>query len=185
MAFTEKDYEAATKELGWEIPVIKGVMDVESNGRGLDEKKRPTILFEAHIFSRLTDHDYDIEHPTLSSRRWNQKLYTKGNEWERLEAAAKLDKDAAYQSASYGAFQIMGFHYKRLGFKTVHEFVKSMETEAGQLAAFVKFIKTDVALLRSGQRKDFRTFARGYNGPEFEKNKYDQKLEKAVAKHGG
>ncbi len=45
--------QAAAVLLGVKTAHIKTVLDVETNGRGFDQKGRPSMLFEPHIFYRL------------------------------------------------------------------------------------------------------------------------------------
>jgi hypothetical protein len=77
----------------------------------------------------------------------------------------------------------MGDNYKVCGFGNVEDFVKAMVAgEPEQLAAFVNFVRNsrlDDELIRL----DWRGFARGYNGPAFEANKYDKKLAAAYNFH--
>ena len=51
---TEKDYRDAAFQLGCEVAAIKAVAYTETAGAGFDSQDQPTILFERHIFSRLT-----------------------------------------------------------------------------------------------------------------------------------
>src|SRR6185295_10213057 len=96
---------------------------------------RPKILFEAHVFGQRTQQRFTRSHPALSSRTWNRALYQGGaREWARLAAAMQLDRRAALESASWGAFQIMGFNFAACGFSDVEAMVAAMRTEEGQLA---------------------------------------------------
>jgi hypothetical protein len=81
-------------------------------------------------------------------------------------------------SASYGAFQICGFNAGACGFGDVEVFVEAMKTEQGQLEAFVAFIKSS-GLADELQRKDWKGFARIYNGPSYSANAYDVKIANA------
>lgn len=102
---------------------------------------------------------------------------------KRLELAVSLDREAALMSASWGKFQIMGFNYKKCGFKTIQEFVNAMyESESAQLKAFVAYIKNR-NLADELQNKQFAQFAYYYNGAGFKKNRYDEKLLKSYLKH--
>lgn len=81
---------------------------------------------------------------------WSKKHYDGGKqEFDRLEKAAGLGDDdafhnAAYASASYGAFQIMGFHFKSLGYPNIDSFVSHMYThEKAHLEAFGRFCKAN------------------------------------------
>lgn len=156
---------------------------MESHGGGFLGSSRPKILFEAHIFSKRTHHTYDKEHTDISSRSWNKSLYKGGEkEYTRLEAAMSLNGPAALESASWGRFQIMGFNYAACGYKTVMAFVRAMyDSEGKQLDAFVAF-RRHANLAAALREKRWADFARGYNGPGYAANKYDQKLQAAYEK---
>lgn len=180
---TAADIDRAAAEISIEPRVMRAVMDVEAAGSGFFPSGRAKILFEAHWFSDFTNGKYDRSHPQISSARWNRDLYYGGErEWDRLEAAAALDRDAAYQSASWGLGQIMGFHWRDLGYKSVADFADSMgRSEGEQLLAMARFIKNDRRLVRALQAKDWAGFAEIYNGPGFALNQYDKKLADAYA----
>lgn len=181
---TKEQYEHVAAQLQVPVAAVKAVTEVESNGVGLLMSKEPKILFEAHHFSRLTNHVYDSQYPDISTKSWDKTLYVGGQgEHKRLQAAAKLDRDAALQSASWGMFQVMGFHWKALGYSDLQEFVNDMYSEEGQLKAFVKFIKANSGMWKALQRLDWATFARRYNGPGYAANRYDTKLASAFKKH--
>jgi hypothetical protein len=182
MPLTDDDYKTAAKELGCDIASIRAVASVESAGEGFLEDGRVRVLFEAHIFSRYTKGRFDDSHPNLSSSKWNRKLYRGGAaEWDRLAEAVELDRKAALMSASWGAFQLMGFNFAACAFTTVDDFVSAMKTEQGQLEAFVEFIKSQ-GLADELQRRDWAGFARIYNGPAFKANSYDARMAKAYDK---
>lgn len=159
---------------------IKAVADIESRGSGFHPDGQPVILFEAHVFSRLTGRKYDSSHPHISSRRWNRKLYKGGvKEHERLVEAVSLDRDAALQSASWGVFQIMGFNYKLCGKETVQDFINAVyKDEESHYELFFEFIKNN-KLIEHLKNENWAGFARRYNGPGYAKNKYDVKLKEA------
>lgn len=187
------DFQWAAKELGTDVATIQAVDEVESKGKGFLPCGIPVMLFEAHHFSRLTNHGYDKSHPQISSRRWNRKLYATGKDFiergrkenQRLELAASLNRNAALQSASYGRFQIMGFNWEICGYKSLQAFINAMwRDERSQLEAFVGFVKGR-KLDRHLRNKNWDAFAAGYNGPEYKQNKYDDKLEDAYLKYRG
>lgn len=103
-------------------------------------------------------------------------------EWGRLNKAVLIDPDAAYRSASWGLFQIMGYHCNILGFKNVDEMVNFYNaSERNQLLSFCDFVKYDPRLIKAIREKDWLTFARAYNGPA--QKGYDQRLAAAYKKH--
>ena len=98
-------------------------------------------------------------------------------EHRRLKRASAIHTSAAHESASWGAFQIMGYHWRVMGYTSVHDFAADMHKGyAHQLRAFVRFISADSGLRSALRRKDWTDFARRYNGPEYAKNAYDVKL---------
>lgn len=173
--------ESAATKIGCQVAAVRAVIDVESRG-GFLADKRPKILFERHYFSRLTGRKHDGTHPAISNPKWGG-YKGKEAEYDRLGQAIALDRDAALRSASWGAFQIMGDNYRLCGFQNAEDFVAAMVSgEPAQLDAFVAFVKKnhlDDELIRT----DWAGFARGYNGPAYRANKYDEKLEAAYRFH--
>lgn len=173
-SLTPADYAAAAARLGVSVPVIKAVAEVES-GRdgGFDTKGRPTVLFEPHKFSEFTDHRFDDTHGGVSYRQWKTRPYPTGTadernaaNWAKIEYAAGLPgaRDAAYRSASYGRFQIMGFNWKVCGYPSLGAFLDAMRrSEGDHQQAFCGYIETN-NLARHLKSRDFVAFAAGYNG---------------------
>ncbi len=174
-----------------EVAVLRAVAEVESAGSGFlpPPDRRPKVLFEGHVFHRLTAGRYGTSHPDLSYPAWDRSRYSGSlaGEWKRLDRAATLDPAAAMQSASWGAFQIMGFNYALCGFDSIGAFVEAQSSGAdGQLEAFASLIaRPGSPLLQPLQRKDWARFARLYNGPGYAQNSYDLKLAEAWARHAG
>lgn len=179
-ALQATDFARAAGALNVDLAVVKAVASVESRGSGFDSAGRPVILYEPHLFSRLTDRKYDDAFPSLSARKWNKALYNQGGtSYEKLEVASALDRPAALQACSWGAFQILGMNYKLCGFGSVNAMVEAMfKNEGEHLLAFVRFVQSRRLdhLLR---KKDWQAFANAYNGPLYKQNQYDEKLEKA------
>jgi len=179
----EIDYAFAAGILGISPRLIKTVALVESKGAGFDPEGFPKTLFEAHIFHKETDGKYDKSHPGLSSLKWDRTLYGKGWQAEkaRLAEAIKLDRIAAFKSASWGVFQIMGFNYEECGCVSVQEFVNSnCHSERSQLLLFCAYIQNR-GLLPYLASQNWAAFAKKYNGPGYAENKYDIKLRDAYA----
>ncbi len=198
---SELDIKDFAQSFGLEVAMVKAVNEIESRGKGFLLGGKPIILFEGHVFWRelenrgvkpsqyVTEHTKDVLY-----RRWTKIHYRGGvQEYDRLEKAAKISDipafhEAAYSSASWGAFQIMGFHYKHLGYSSVDEFVSAMhEHEREHLKAFGRFIeKTPFKgkkLIDWIREKNWAKFAEGYNGPGYRKNKYDTKLQNAYMRY--
>jgi N-acetylmuramidase len=186
---SDADFARAAKELNVEEAAIRAVAEVEAAGQGFIADGRPAILYEAHVFHRLTKGAHtaakDRKGVLLSTGKWDRSLYgaTGGNQHDRLQDAAKLDATAAHKACSWGTFQIMGENYKAAGCSTIDEFVDRMKSGAGaHLDAFVAFIKADPKLHDALRAKQWATFARIYNGPAYAQNAYDKKMANAYAR---
>lgn len=181
MALTENDWSEAARKLGCSVAAIKAVAQVEAPKGGFLPSGEPTILFERHVFSRLTDRKYDAQYPGISNRKPGG--YSGGPaEHLRLREAALLDRDAALKSASWGKFQIMGFNHAPAGFPILQNFINAMyKDESSQLGAFVNFLRHE-GLAKHLKHLDWARFAEGYNGPNYRINAYDTKMADAYRK---
>lgn len=183
------DYKKAASDLGVEVAAVKAVASVESNGSGLIKDVSgnmvPKILFERHImFKRLRDFtpikskEMAAKYPDIVNEKSGG--YKGGlAEHERLQKAVQIDRNTALESASWGAYQIMGFQWKSLGLSSVQELVNKAYTEEGQLDLFIRFIKANPLIHKSLKEKNWANFARGYNGPAYVVNSYDTKMKQA------
>lgn len=172
---------AAAAELGCELAAIRAVAEVESRGAAFLPSGRPPVLFERHVFHRLTGGRFDAQAPGVSAAKAGG--YGAGGEAQhaRLAEAMRLDREAALKAASWGRFQIMGFNAALCGWEDVESFVADLcDDEAAQLDAFAGFVR-GARLDRHLRAKDWAGFARGYNGPGYARNRYDAKLAEAYA----
>jgi peptidoglycan hydrolase-like protein with peptidoglycan-binding domain len=181
---TEQDYINAAAELGVTVAHVKTVTEVEARGTGYLSDGRVKILYERHVFYKQCPKDKRANAPQDLCQPTSGGYVGNGAEWDRLNRAIAVDESAALESASWGLFQIMGYHWKTLGYASVQDFVDANKRSEGeQLAAFVKFVKADKRLHNALRAKDWKTFARVYNGPAYAKNAYDIKLAQAFTKH--
>lgn len=205
LGLIDQDFAEVADALGCETAQIRAVWEVESGGGWftdvradilaldgpggfLDGPDLPKILFEAHVFDRLTGGRFRKSHPNLSSARWNRALYVGGQgEYVRLYRAMQLDREAALMSASVGGAQIMGFNHKLAGYNNVDAFWQAMRSsERAHLDAFASFIRN--AGMLSALRKistvhaDCIPFAKGYNGSGYAANSYHVKIARAYKK---
>ncbi|HAG18309.1 MAG TPA: peptidoglycan-binding protein [Pseudomonas sp.] len=189
-----KDLQQAADRLGVPLASVMAVNQVESRGEGFASNGRPVILFERHVmFERLLAYGVGAaqadalaaKHPALINRKSGG--YIGGTaEHQRLAQAQQIHAAAALESASWGLFQIMGYHWQRLGYLDAQHFADTMAlSEAAQLDAFVTFIETDPALHKALKGKKWAEFARCYNGPAYARNLYDVKLARAYAQFAG
>lgn len=181
---TDADMEAAAARLHCERAVIDAVCEVESGGSAFLKDGRPKILFEAHVFGRLTGGRWSRSHPNISAPSWDRSLYgaAGAHQYERLAEAIELDRFAALQSASWGRFQILGLNYKAVGYADVEDFVKeACDSEANQLKAFLNFCEHN-HLNGALRTRDWEAFALRYNGPG-QVDHYAAALRAAYARH--
>lgn len=160
-----------------ELNVLKAFLQVEAQSKGFIDDY-PKILYESHYFYDLTSGKYGTS--DISSRNWNRNLYKGGlEEYSRLGKAMLLDYESALKSCSWGLGQVMGIHWKNLGYRTITEFVKSMFlSERNQVKTILEYMVM-TGLLEHAREKDWKSLARGYNGERYWVHNYDGKLARA------
>ncbi|WP_026952682.1 N-acetylmuramidase domain-containing protein [Algoriphagus mannitolivorans] len=192
----EQDLRDFAVENNLELAAVKAVNEVESSGKGFLVDGRPKILFEGHEFWKQLklrginpSSIANASNADVLYSSWTRSHYIGGaGEYSRLEKAASLDPDpkfreAALSSASWGSYQIMGYHAIKLGYGSVQEFVDEMyEHERNQLQAFGRYI-TVFGCINHLRVKNWAKFAHCYNGPQYAKNKYDIKMANAYLKY--
>jgi hypothetical protein len=141
------------------------VLTVETSGCGFLPDRRPQILYERHIFHRLTAGRFDDG--DISDPRPGGYGPRGAQQYDRLARSMAKDRSSALQSASWGIGQIMGENYALAGFQGVEAMVAAMsQSEDAQLTGLRHFLQTH----------DWTSFARGYNGPNYAMNRYDVRL---------
>ena len=179
-------------EFAIEPAALIAIAEVESGGQAfasVEGRQEPLIRFEGHYFDqRLSDADRhraradgisspvagEIANPASQAARWRL-----------LERAAAIDRQAAYESVSWGLGQVMGAHWRWLGFADVEALVAEARTDAaGQVRLMARYIDK-AGLAPAIRRRDWEAFARGYNGPGFKRHGYDDKIAAAYAKQTG
>ncbi|PPK97841.1 Protein of unknown function [Parapedobacter indicus] len=168
---------------GLPYAALKSFDEVECPGRGFNDDGRLLIQFEPVWFKR--------HEPFAPSGKWSvNKVDIQSREWEAFNDAWKIDPDSAMKSTSIGRPQIMGFHYERLGYKTVGDMWDDFKRgEYQQVLALVRFIKTDAKLYKALMSRDWHMVASIYNGAKYRemakkwgREPYDISLRKAYEK---
>lgn len=186
---TEGQIEEAARSIGLDVAILKAIIKVESGGTGFwtDVPETsgvvPVVNFEAQVFNRLTNGRFAKSHPDLAFTAMDRQ-FGKG-EWLRLRGAIALDRKAALMATSWGLFQVMGFNHTSCGYPEIEEFVRDHhESEFKQLGAALRFMQSKglIAIMR---KENWSAFARLYNGPSYHVNRYDEKIEEAVAFYRG
>ncbi len=187
VGLSREQIAGAAQQYGIETALVHALIDVESGGSGFNSDGTCKILFERHIlWARLQIPGREISprklanaHPELCGRSWDPKRYPYGPvlaQWSKvyaiIEWAQKQDpehwesyKRAAYESCSYGLFQILGYHYEKAGFSTVYDFKHRMqESEERQLEISLSWMNKS-GVLQPLREKNWTRFVRLYNGP--------------------
>jgi hypothetical protein len=185
------------RDLGVLPEQVRAVAAVESSGGGFLPSGHPKILWERHWFWRRVKIKIGsalpgqwVAHPDPGGYTLDADRDGVNDSWEKLIEGCATDPVAAFESCSWGKFQIMGGHWKALGYPSVFDFAWSMTGgELGHyraLAAFIRANRLGPALRRIGtspvQNEDF---ARGYNGAGFRKHDYHGKLARAMRRELG
>lgn len=184
-ALSADDYVRAAKQFRIPLAHLRALVAVEAAGSGFlltePPPSRPKILFERHVFYRLTPLPVSKHRPDLSYKNWDASAYKGGSaEWDRLRDAMAFDPENALKSASWGLGQVMGFNHVNAGCATIQQFVEEcFSGEAAQLRHMLRFIEAGnmMGLLRTGS---WTKFAERYNGPGYAKNSYHTKLAAAA-----
>ena len=192
-AVTPGEIAMIARELGAAPEQVRAVAAVESGGDPFLPTGQPKILWERHWLKRrigrllpsLGVAGAFLAHPTPGGYTLDADRDGINDSWEKLVEACRVDPVAAFESCSWGKFQIMGGHWRALGYASVFDFAWVMrESELGHyraLAAFIRANKLESALRRIGPSpSDNEAFARGYNGVGFRAGRYHEKLAKAM-----
>ena len=165
---TEDQIQSQAQALGIEAAALKAVIEVECKGSGFNADSTPVILFERHVMrQRLIANDQSkvvdqmmIKRPDLCSKSTGgYGLYSAQH--GRLNAAAQYHRASALESASWGIGQVMGYHWKALGYASLQAFINPMyKDEASQLDAMCRYIEVN-GLINALKNKDWKAFARG------------------------
>lgn len=178
---TPADIAAVAARLGCSVAQIRAVAAVESSGSGFNSNGRPKMLFERHMFHRAT------------AGRWSPASFSNpvgggyaDSSWDKLIAAAAHDPGAAFASASWGKFQVLGLNWQGLGYDSAIDLAWATVTgEAAQYELFARFLERNNLLpaMRAISRDPATNvaFASHYNGPRYAKFRYDHQLAEHMA----
>ena len=162
--------------------LLNAIVKVESAGNAFVNGK-VILRFEPHIFLRQVDQlDSSLVervkvqfrgtdswrpegHEVLNLGAWLKVHANQSSEWMAYGLAARVHEEAAARSCSTGKYQIMGWHFGRLGYDNAKQMIDSFNVaEVNQDWGFVSFVLSDDNLLRAMKSLDLRTFVRIYNG---------------------
>lgn len=182
----------AARAADLDAATLFALVEVESGGRFfamMEGRAEPPIRFEGHYFDRRLQgaareaaQAAGLASPVAGLVANPRSQATR---WALLERAAAIDRKAAYESTSWGLGQVMGAHWAWLGFANVDALVAEARSGIeGQLRLMLRYVDK-AGLAPALRRRDWATFARGYNGPGYRRNAYDRKLATAYRRHAG
>lgn len=183
---TADEIEKAAREFGLEPKALLAIAEVESAGQvfaRIDGRNEPLIRFEGHYFDRRLSGDRQERARTsglaspVAGAVANPR--SQAERWLLIGRAAEIDRQAAYESTSWGLGQVMGAHWQWLGFDTVDGLVEEARSgAAGQARLMARYIDKS-GLTMALNSHDWEAVGHGYNGPGFAKNGYHLKLAEA------
>ena len=169
----------------FEPAALASFIEVESGGKGFDDKTGKILIqFEPIWMKRLA--------PYTPSGAWSvNKVDVQSKEWIAFNDAFPKNPNKAMEATSIGLGQIMGFHYKRLGYASVgamwDDAKKGLERQVWQIA---KFIETDKNLQTALKIGDWHKVATIYNGSGYKeiarkygREPYNLSMAKAYGKY--
>lgn len=183
---TTAQVQMIADRLGATLKQVQAVAKVESNGGGWNAQGQPTALYERHYaWRRLRIKIPFLSDPAPGGYTLDADRDGLNDSWEKLADMAMRNPVVAFESASFGKFQIMGAHWKTLGYAGPVEMVWTLrDNESAHYDMLARFIIHNGLLphlrLLSTNPADNVGFARRYNGPKFAKNRYDHKLAAAM-----
>jgi hypothetical protein len=155
------------------LATILGVVEQESAGvifAEVDGRQEPVVRHEGHyLYKRLKDDQLTraknaglvsskaggVKNPAQQADRWH-KLIT---------PAMNINRAAEIESVSWGVGQVMGAHWKSLGFLDAESFLHYVRSGVReQMDVMLRFCDEN-GLLDEMRRGDFVGFTKVYNGP--------------------
>lgn len=187
---TTEAITGAAREAGLEPAALLAIAEVESGGRAfaiVAGRPEPLIRFEGHYFDRLIDAEKrakaraaGLASPTMGAVK---NPASQAARWRLLEDAMAIDRDAALQSVSWGIGQVMGSHWKELGYGSVDALVAEARSGVGgQIRLMARFLD-HLGLTEVIRARDWAAFARAYNGPRYRVYRYDSRIAAAHARY--
>jgi hypothetical protein len=190
---TRRAIASHAARLKFEEAALLAVCEIESGGRlfaTVAGRQEPLIRFEGHYFDdRLTgdklaqSRKLGLAHPKAGAVKNPASQATR---WSRLYLpASKISAQAAFESTSWGLGQVMGAHWKWLGYASPAAMLRRARSgAAGQIELMVRYIEK-AGLVDELQRLDFAAFTRGYNGPGGIKAGYHTRMKAAYGRWAG
>lgn len=139
--FNENDVLRVARQNNIPPLPVHVVFEVEAGrGKGFDSQGRIEINIEPHVFSRQSQHRYDLSHPEISYPKWNRYrkhaappkgwdkhpyAMTQNEQFEKIAEMLHKDFDAGMCAMSIGRSQVLiEKNWKVFGFPTPFDMFK-------------------------------------------------------------
>lgn len=170
-AATPDEINAIADKYGLDRRAMRAVAKVESGGSGWDDSGLLKCLWERHyLWRRVRVAVPFLSNPAGGGYTIDADRDGINDSWEKLaDASGRFGFSVAAECASFGKFQVMGAHWKVLGYQSVNEMIWLLSrTELAHYEVFARFIKAN-NLTRAlnqvdGDWRNATPIARGYNG---------------------
>lgn len=146
--------EALARRAGVPLDVMLAIRANESGG------SVRAVRFEPHVFHRRTGSRYLSEVPGSPREVSHVRSETNRAAFER---ARRYDEANAIGSTSWGAYQVLGDHLRRLYPDHPVEAFDANPEKVGR-EMFVEWMRRNPAARQAAQRRDIAALARRYNG---------------------
>lgn len=168
------------------IPLVNALafIYVETPGNGFSKDTGKLLIQFEPVWFRE-------EAPYAPSGKWSVNgVEVQSKEWEAFNNAFSINPDAAMESTSIGLGQILGLHWKDLGYKSVGAmWDAAKQSEANQVEQIFRFIASKKPLLEAVRSGNTDKMAYYYNGSKYKelakklnREPYDISLTKAIVK---
>jgi hypothetical protein len=172
-------YQRVAKDLLFTPAQVRAFAVVESDEKPFTPSGAPLPRLEVHHWKK-----HRVADPTSMAFDKAKNPRDLDMRWEQFERMRAVNENAAILSHSFGLFQICGFNYRLCLCADPVTFLNEMMTVEGQFKMFKRFMLSSPALLSAVRRNLPEQVGFHYNGPQYKKNKYDEKWS-AASKAGG
>jgi len=188
-AYVENEIRLVAEAGGLDPAALLAIVEVESGGQALVEiggRPMPLIMYEFHVFHRQLRPAARAAAVSagLAAPRWGQIPYPRPqrDRYALLSRAKLIDREAAYAACSWGVGQVLGENARWLGYESAEALAEeAISGVAGQVRLMLRYIDRR-GLRNSLIRRDWATFARGYNGPLHARHDYAGRMARAYAR---
>ena len=185
-------YDSLAAELGIEVATMKAVSSIESGNshRAFISGGSPVVNLEVSMFKKmLRNEGYNVDSlvdamPDAFKRpSVNQYADPLMAQRAMFRSASAINDSIAKLCTYWGMYQIRGSNWALCGTSSIDEFVKAMShSEDMQHRLFANYLR-NTGLNKLLQAKDWKRFARAYNGAGYARNRYDVKLAEAYKRY--